>query len=611
MKPFREAKVTIIGLGFLMEYIFPCFHRAMGEKTGEQVNAVTADERDLEGKRVRLGVPVLLNDNAGALRALEPDYIFFAPPPSVAQRLTEECLAPYFKELRAAGKPVPALVAFPPSPKGAYYMEQLGEDLRVVNIIPNMISTVGEEAVPNEACHLITYPHMDNWTEEEKAELAGFLSPMGRRLELTPEITLHVLSAEIATHPLTELCDVAARQLTQRGIACTYQEVASYLRAAHQRARGYTAPGTNECSLGAIKDTAAAKLLEEVNCAWYNELHNYLTGQGFLPERASGLLDPLFDLYFHEAQLESRETIAAKAKKDATPGGMLELCMERYYDVVAPRLAALFSGAWPAKPESVAEIGALMALVTGAVAERGSGLTTTKAAAFTPRQHAVMFGVLAKGILTSFGREEGDKLLWEAVSQYGEERGRRMALRCAADGERLDMAAYFAYGEWSAAEGFSKTPPMGEDYLHYHVLQCPWCTAWDESGLSAYGPYYCRTVDKSILRGFHPALTLEMPEYHSAPGGTCCDFHWKDAAMGGTRETRQAGLSVRVGTSFVKDFVYHTAHLYQTLVRCAMAWDGEKGRAAEKTARLEFAVLCSHQELLKVLALAGGDFTKP
>lgn len=611
MKPFSEAKVTIIGLGFLMEYIFPCFRRVKGEQAAAQMNAVTADAGDLEGKRQRLGIPVLLNDNAKALRELEPDCIFFAPPPAVAPGLVEECLKPYFAELRAAGRPIPALVAFPPSPAGAFYLEQLGEDLKVVNIIPNMISRVGDEDVASEACHLITYPARDNWTQEEKAELGAFLAPMGRRLELTPELTLHVLSAEIATHPLTELADVAARTLTAQGIPCTYQQAASYMRAWHQRARSYSAPGSNRCSLDDVADGSAAGLLGQVTGSWYRGLHAYLTQQGFAPERAQRLLDPLFDLYFHEAQLESRETIVAKARKDATPGGMLELCMERYHDVVEPRLEALFAAGSGVEEEAVEEIGRLMALITGAVVERGKGLTAVKAPTFGPRQHAVMFGVLAKGILEAFGEQTGDELLWAAVERYGEERGRRMALRCERDGVERDMAAYFAYGEWSASGGFEKSPLLDDPYRHYHVLRCPWCTAWDESGLEEYGQYYCRAVDRAILRGFNPSLTLDMPVYHSMPGGTHCDFHWKDAARTEEFAARQQALARAVGTSCVKDFLYHTAHLYQAMTCCANARDAVKGHVAENAARRAFAALCSHQELLRVLALSGEDFEQP
>ena len=94
MKPFSEAKVTIIGLGFLMEYIFPCFRRAMGERAAAQLNAVTADAGDLEGKRRRLGISVLLNDNAGALRELEADgflirHDFKEIPPRVEYTLSD------------------------------------------------------------------------------------------------------------------------------------------------------------------------------------------------------------------------------------------------------------------------------------------------------------------------------------------------------------------------------------------------------------------------------------------------------------------------------------------------------------------------------------------
>ena len=141
-------KITIIGMGFLMEYIFPCVRGLNGEDTPRLANAVTADAGDLEGKRERLKIPVLLNDSLTALRTLEPDWIFFAPPPTVAPGLVETCLKPYCEQCRAAGRPLPVLFAFPPKPAGAYYQEQLGGDLAVVNIIPNMISTVGSEPVP-------------------------------------------------------------------------------------------------------------------------------------------------------------------------------------------------------------------------------------------------------------------------------------------------------------------------------------------------------------------------------------------------------------------------------------------------------------------------------
>ena len=185
-----------------------------------------------------------------------------------------------------------------------------------------------------------------------------------------------------------------------------------------------------------------------------------------------------------------------------------------------------------------------------------------------------------------------------------------MALRCQADGAETDMAAYFAYGEWAATEGFEKTPLMEETYRHYHVLQCPWCTAWAEAGLAEYGQYYCRTVDRSILRGFNPALELDLPAWHSMPGGECCDFHWKDAPHTEAFDQRVAALAAKRSEGCVKDFLYHTAHLYQTMTRVARTRDAGKGRAVEARACRDFAGLCSHQELLRILAHTEGDFTK-
>ena len=66
MKAFSESRAVIIGMGFLMEYIFPCFRAAMGEKVKEQVVAVTADTVDLEGKEKRLGIRVVSERYAAA-----------------------------------------------------------------------------------------------------------------------------------------------------------------------------------------------------------------------------------------------------------------------------------------------------------------------------------------------------------------------------------------------------------------------------------------------------------------------------------------------------------------------------------------------------------------
>ena len=127
-------------------------------------------------------------------------------------------------------------------------------------------------------------------------------------------------------------------------------------------------------------------------------------------------MNSLFDLYFHEAQLEDRQTIVAKAKKDATKGGMLELCMKRYFSVAEPLLKELFQASSLDAPEQkVSRIGTLMGEITAAVVERGRGMTDDKVPEFSPRQHAILFGLMARSAIDSFGTEAADALLWQAV----------------------------------------------------------------------------------------------------------------------------------------------------------------------------------------------------
>ena len=96
MKQDQNLRFVIIGMGYLMEYIAPCYSKLLGDKKAEQMLGVTAEPQAVQSKAKATGIPVILNDNAGALRRMEPDIILFAPPPSLAAPLTESVLVPYF-----------------------------------------------------------------------------------------------------------------------------------------------------------------------------------------------------------------------------------------------------------------------------------------------------------------------------------------------------------------------------------------------------------------------------------------------------------------------------------------------------------------------------------
>lgn len=600
-------RITIIGMGFLMEYIFPCVRGLLGDRTAQQVNAVTADEKDLAGKQQRLGIPVLLNDNARALREMEPDWIFFAPPPTVAPRLVEECLRPYYAERRAAGKPLPVLFAFPPKPAGAYYQQQLGEDLAVVNIIPNMISMVGDEPVPAESCHLITYPERDNFTPAMKRELEELLSPMGRLLTVTPDKILTVLSAEIGTHPLTELADAAARALTDAGCAVDYRAAASAMRAWHQQRRSFRSRYSNQADWNAVPDaTARAKMCALLDC-WYDALTRFLVEEGVSAASAAALLDALFDLYLHEAQLETREEIVAKARKDATKGGMLELCLECYYEEIEPLIMQIMAAPTPAEAEQLERLDRLIHLSAADVVKRGGGLTGGAAAAFTPTQHAVLFGALARHTLENFGGD-APQVLRRGVQRYGHERGARMAKRAAQRGVPSDMVAYLAFSEWRYPYHFEKSVESREPVYITLVHQCPWCLAWKEHGMQEYGPWYCRDVDEALVKGFDERLSLKV---HSnlSEGAPHCRFEWQSLAMTEENARRLQELSAQLGDSCLKDWEYHTAHLLSAMGQELLAADEPLGQRTLWQAMADFRQEFGRDAARLVAAQAKQDFT--
>ena len=173
MKQDQNLRFVIIGMGYLMEYIAPCYSKLLGDKKAEQMLGVTAEPQAVQTKAKATGIPVILNDNAGALRRMEPDIILFAPPPSLAAPLTESVLVPYFAECRAAGKELPMLFTFPPKPEGKYYQEQLGHDCKVVNILPNMISEICGRTCAEAGFTMVTLPESHTLSD-------GSGSPWGR-----------------------------------------------------------------------------------------------------------------------------------------------------------------------------------------------------------------------------------------------------------------------------------------------------------------------------------------------------------------------------------------------------------------------------------------------
>ncbi len=184
---------------------------------------------------------------------------------------------------------------------------------------------------------------------------------------------------------------------------------------------------------------------------------------------------------------------------------------------------------------------------------------------FQAGHQALLFAWTAKSLFACCGEKEGDLILADALKIYGNQRGRRMALRAQANGDDLSFWNYLAYQEWSVPAGqIKKKINLKSDHLNAQFLKCPWVETWRENDLLDYGKYFCKYVDNALFEGFSPAINMQLRSNRSS-GSDCCDFHFPDEKMS-FKSALISGYK-KMKHANTMPWEYHTGHLYWTLKR--------------------------------------------
>ena len=214
--------------------------------------------------------------------------------------------------------------------------------------------------------------------------------------------------------------------------------------------------------------------------------------------------------------------------------------------------------------------------------------------------HAMMFAFLSKHAIRLCGNRGKDAIL-DAMTEYGKERGRRMALNAQAHGDPLNTMTNQAYGEWKPdyPEQMEFGQLCTEPTLQTYISKCAWCEAWQKHHITEYGKYYCVNVDNAVYQGFRPDFTCTPISTSMSWGGDCCKFDWGHPLSAEDNETL-AAKKKELGTSCMKDFNFHTAHLMHTLIRILTKQLGAAGEKAVTLALTEY-VDTFGQEYLDVL----------
>lgn len=214
--------------------------------------------------------------------------------------------------------------------------------------------------------------------------------------------------------------------------------------------------------------------------------------------------------------------------------------------------------------------------------------------------HAILFALLAKHAVTLCGKKGEDAIL-SGMTIYGNERGARMAANALAHGDELNTMTNQAYGEWKPDYdgqmefGQIRTEPT----LQTYIAKCAWCDAWEKHGLTDYGKLYCVNVDNAVYQGFRSDFVCTPITKAMSWGGERCEFDWGHPLAPEDAE-KLIQKKKELGSSCMKDFTFHTAHLKHTISKTLLEVLGQDGKKAVDLALKEYADLFG-EEYLSVL----------
>lgn len=190
-------------------------------------------------------------------------------------------------------------------------------------------------------------------------------------------------------------------------------------------------------------------------------------------------------------------------------------------------------------------------------------------------QHAWIVSEYYKLLVEEWG-EVGKQAFIQAANTYGEQRGKRMAMRAIRDGKPLNFESYFAYGEYmSTAEFFNVEMWCDEGVVNEKVTKCPWNSIFAKRGMLECGAVYCKEIDKAIVRGFSPDLLMKTESTQHF--GPCCRFYfYHDEVKSNTLEIAENSTINR--NDIIMPLSYHCVHVFSVFDKIVCSIFKQKGK---------------------------------
>lgn len=134
---------------------------------------------------------------------------------------------------------------------------------------------------------------------------------------------------------------------------------------------------------------------------------------------------------------------------------------------------------------------------------------------------ARMFAHITREVERACGKEGVDAVR-AGVQRFGEERGRNIAARAAAQGHAADAAHYLSCYDMGRSGYFSSRDTVSESCVEQDFDTCIFAETWMRDGCERWGIHYCEMIDPAIARGYNEAFCCEHDKHFFKDG--CCHF---------------------------------------------------------------------------------------
>ncbi|MFX0076854.1 MAG: L-2-amino-thiazoline-4-carboxylic acid hydrolase [Candidatus Hermodarchaeota archaeon] len=137
---------------------------------------------------------------------------------------------------------------------------------------------------------------------------------------------------------------------------------------------------------------------------------------------------------------------------------------------------------------------------------------------------AQLFSCLAKQVINTLGRDEGEKLIKNAVEEFGFKRGKQIAEKVKALGKPLTFKNWLIYSDIDTIN-FKPISSIEDGDFIAKIKKCTFFKGAADWGLENYSKLYCDYVDYKILEGYNPDIKLDLKQRQDTDTNRCI-FHY-------------------------------------------------------------------------------------